>query len=92
MLKAYLPAEKIFYWRDKSSREIDFVMKRKNDQVDIFECKINPDAFSPSAFMIFRNIYPRGRNFCISPYIKEKYSSRRNDLRIEFIGNIKGYL
>lgn len=92
MLKAYLPGEKIFYWRDKSSREIDFVVKRKNDQVDIFECKINPDAFSVYPVSIFRTAYPQGRNLCISPYIREKYSSRRKDFVIEFIGSITQYI
>jgi predicted AAA+ superfamily ATPase len=88
MFKAYMPGKKIFYWRDKSSREIDFVVKGKNDQIDIFECKINPDAFSLQSLNVFRNIYPKGRNFCICPFIKEKYSSRRNKYTIEFIGSI----
>jgi uncharacterized protein len=89
MLKAYLPGERIFYWRDKSSREIDFVTKAKADHVNIFECKINPDAFSGSHFASFREIYPKGRNFCICPYLKENYSARRNNHVIEFISSIK---
>jgi len=91
MLRTYLPDNQLFYWRDKSSREIDFVVKKNNDQVDIFECKINPDAFTSSPLIVFRNLYPKGRNFCFSPFIKEKYSSRRNDQTIEFIGNIRQY-
>jgi len=91
MLRTYLPGNQIFYWRDKSSREIDFVVKRQNNQVDVFECKINPEVFSTYPVSIFRSAYPQGRNLCISPYIREKYSSRRNNLTIEFIGNIRQY-
>jgi hypothetical protein len=91
MLRTYLSGNQIYYWRDKSSREIDFVVKRQNNRVDVFECKINPEAFSTYPVSIFRSAYPKGRNLCISPYIREKYSSRHNNLTIEFIGNIMQY-
>jgi predicted AAA+ superfamily ATPase len=54
----YLPANRLFYWRDKSDREIDFVIKRKGSSVDIIECKINPDHLSPKAIAVFRELYP----------------------------------
>ena len=92
MLRTFLPGDQLFYWRDKSSREIDFVVKRQNNRADVFECKINPEAFSVFPVSLFRSIYPQGRNLCISPYIREKYSSRRNNLTIEFIGNIRQYI
>ena len=92
MLRTYLPGNQLFYWRDKSSREIDFVIKRQNNQVDIIECKINPEAFSIYPVSEFRSAYPQGRNLCISPNLREKYSLRRNDHTIEFIGNIRHYI
>ena len=35
--------EDIFYWQDKSRREVDFVVRHTRDRVDAIECKINPD-------------------------------------------------
>lgn len=92
MIRACIPYPHIFYWRDKSNREIDFVIKRSTDAVDIIECKINPDHFSDYPVRVFREFYPQGNNFCISPYVKVKYSHKRKDLQINYIGDIEQYL
>lgn len=92
LLSAHLPGEQVYYWRDKSNREIDFVLKTNNKSIDIFECKINPDNYSVYPASVFRSYYPSGRNFCISPFIKEKYTVRIKDLKIEFIGTVRDYL
>jgi predicted AAA+ superfamily ATPase len=89
MLRTHYPSEKIHYWRDKSGREIDFVIPRKDLKVDIYECKVNPDHFSAYPVSLFRNIYPDGRNFCICPFIKENYSFTINELKVEFINEVK---
>ncbi len=67
----------IFYWRDKSRREIDFVVRKGNGRVDIFECKINPDKLNPASIQEFRKWYPHGENFIISPFVKQSYKIRR---------------
>lgn len=74
----------LFFWRDKSGREIDFVIKKDRNNVDAFECKINPANFSLKSLKMFREIYPHGRNFCISPNINESYRIRKENLSIEF--------
>lgn len=74
----------LFYWRDKSGREIDFIIKRNDDKVDAIECKINPDNFNTKSLAAFRKIYPQGTNYCISPFIKDSYKIRKNDLIINF--------
>lgn len=81
----------LYYWRDKSQREIDFIIKRSENTVDTVECKINPDGFSPRSLKIFRELYPKGRNYLISPNIIESYQIRYGDHLVEFIGQIEGF-
>jgi predicted AAA+ superfamily ATPase len=66
-LLATNPYNMVCYWRDKSGNEIDFVIQRDRENVDIFECKWNIDEFSPKPVKIFRSIYPKGSNYLISP-------------------------
>lgn len=70
----------IFYWQDKSRREVDFVIRRARDCVDIMECKINPDKFDVKPVEVFRSLYPKGDNYIISPSVKKSYKVRRGDL------------
>ncbi len=74
----------VFYWRDKSKREIDFIVKGPAGTVNAYECKINPDSFSPKNLQEFRKIYPKGKNFVVSPAIKEPFLKRFADLVVEF--------
>ena len=67
----------IFYWQDKSHREIDFVVRKGSGRVDTFECKINPDKLNPASIQEFRKWYPNGENFIISPFVKQSYKIRR---------------
>jgi predicted AAA+ superfamily ATPase len=60
------------FWRDKSGREIDFVIHRDR-QVDAIECKINPDRFDPEPLRKFREAYPDGRNFVVCPGVEEAF-------------------
>ncbi|MBD3239823.1 MAG: DUF4143 domain-containing protein, partial [Chitinivibrionales bacterium] len=71
----------LFYWRDKSYREIDFVIARGCDTVDAVECKINPDSVNPVPFTVFRSAYPNGENYVVSPSVKEPYSRTVGGLR-----------
>lgn len=66
------PCPKIHFWRDKQQREVDFVLPRGRDSVDALECKWNPDAFEPRGLQAFRENYPRGRNYLISPGIRQR--------------------
>ena len=84
ILRANIHENEIHYWRDKSGREIDFIVTKKINHIDAIECKINPKNFSIKNLSVFRKIYPNGRNFCLCPYIKENYKLRYDDLIIEF--------
>ncbi len=79
----------LHYWRDKSGREIDFVIEGSRKRVDAVECKINPDDFKPSNLAVFRSLYPEGRNFVLSPNVRTLYRRRYRELEVSFI-SIKG--
>lgn len=75
----------LFYWRDKSGREVDFVIKRARQQSDVIECKINPDYFDPAHLTVFRSLYPEGKNYVLSPNIKSPYQRRYGKLKVDFV-------
>ena len=70
----------IHYWRDKSQREIDFIIRRDSVNLDIYECKISPDGFRGVAVEVFRSQYPHGNNYIVSPLVKQAYRIRRNNI------------
>jgi len=72
--------EDIFYWQDKSQREVDFVVRRGRDQVDVIECRINPDKVVVKPVEVFRGLYPEGDNYIVSPGVKNPYRIRRGKL------------
>lgn len=43
---------------------------------DAMECKINPDKLDAKPFEVFRELYPDGDNYLISPAVKEPYKVR----------------
>lgn len=79
VLRAATDGRGIAYWRDKSGREVDFVLARRRD-VDAIECKIQPGRFDPSNLETFRRYYPRGRNFVVSPGVADPYDMRAGAL------------
>jgi len=85
-LRFHFRDETIFYWQDKSQREIDFVIRGERDQVDIVECKINPDKLNTAPIQAFRNLYPKGENMIVSPMVKKPYKVRRSDLVFNLCG------
>lgn len=66
-LAASNPEGSVQYWRDKAGRELDFVLARGRDSVDVYECKWSPSEFSPDALKVFRAAYPNGDNYLICP-------------------------
>lgn len=84
LLRAEIPDPMLFYWQDKSGREIDFVVKRFDGSVDLIECKINPDQFNPETLKLFRQNNPAGRNYCLSPNATLWYSGIKDGLAVQF--------
>ena len=69
--------ERVFYWRDKLHREVDFVIRRARDRVDLVECKVNPDHVEATAIRAFRALHPEGNDYVVSPGVKQPYRIRR---------------
>jgi predicted AAA+ superfamily ATPase len=72
-LHAQFPDREVRFWRDKSFREIDFILPAGRGTCDAIECKWNPDHFSPDHLHEFRRLYPKGRNLVASPGIGHAY-------------------
>jgi predicted AAA+ superfamily ATPase len=83
-LRSRLLDGSLHYWRDKSGREIDFVVVRGKGVVDTFECKINPEAIEGKNLRVFRKMYPQGGNYVVSPAVKKPYSRRIGEQVVVF--------
>jgi predicted AAA+ superfamily ATPase len=82
-LQARFPDTPIRYWRDKTGREVDFVLARRRDEVDAIECKWNPGAFDSSALKLFSSYYPKGRNYLVTPSGDPAYRKRYGKLEVQ---------
>ena len=80
-----IPVPTIQYWRDKQQREVDFVVPRGRGAVDAIECKWNASAFEPRGLAAFRENYPTGRNFVVSPQVTARYPRRIDNLNVTFL-------
>jgi hypothetical protein len=85
-LQAAWPDEPLRYWRDKAGREVDFVRPRARDTVDAYECKWAPDAFDADALKVFREAYPKGKNYLLSPISGPAYVKRARGLELTVCG------
>jgi hypothetical protein len=81
-LQAHFPDESVRYWRDKAGREVDFVRARGRDDVDVIECKWSRDVFDVAALKVFRNAYPKGRNYLVTPSVQTTYNKRHGNLDV----------
>jgi hypothetical protein len=84
-LRFHYRDEDIYYWQDKSNREIDFVIRRGRDRVDVVECKINPDRLDAAPVAAFRALYPAGDNYVVSPAAKTSTPFRRGKLAFKAV-------
>jgi len=76
---------KIHFWRDKQQREVDFIVPRGRDAADAVECKWNPEAFDTRGLAAFRERYPKGKNYVVSPLNGPAYERVQDGLRISFV-------
>ncbi|MCC6898099.1 MAG: ATP-binding protein [Polyangiaceae bacterium] len=72
----------VHFWRDKSGREVDFVLPRGRGAADAIECKWSAKAFSPKALAAFRALHPKGRNFLVVPGPKQPWVQRHGELSV----------
>jgi predicted AAA+ superfamily ATPase len=76
------PGEPVRYWRDKAGREVDFVRPRGRETVDAFECKWGAGSFEPDALKVFRQHYPKGRNYLLIPSATTPYAKSAGGLKL----------
>ena len=81
-LQAHFPDTPVQYWRDKDGREMDFVLAHRRDAVDAIECKWNPGAFDSSSLKVFRGIYPKGRNYLVTPSGETTYTKVYGGIKV----------
>lgn len=79
-LRARFDDRQVHYWRDKSGREVDFVIDRGERTVDTVEAKISVDRFETKNLHAFREIYPAGNNYLVVPYADRPYRVRRKEI------------
>jgi len=78
-------APKINFWRDKQQREVDFVVPHGRNVVDAIECKWNPEAFETRGLAVFREQYPKGKNYVVSPLNGPSYERVQGGLKISIV-------
>lgn len=77
---------RICYWRDKQQREVDFILPRGRDAADAIECKWQSNEFAPRGLLAFRESYPKGRNFVVTPGPSmTPYERTIGGLRVKFL-------
>ena len=76
---------KIHFWRDKQQREVDFVVPCGRDAVAAIECKWRPEAFETRGLAAFREQYPNGKNFVVSPLSGPAYERVQDGLKISIV-------
>jgi len=84
-LQSCAPAFDIYYWRDTSGREIDFIIRRTRSALDVLECKWDPRRFEPDALKAFRARYPAGKNYLICPDAGPGYKKSISGLDIDIV-------
>jgi predicted AAA+ superfamily ATPase len=85
-LQSIESVHEIRFWRDKSQREVDFVLPRARDTCDAIECKWSSESFRPASLAAFRAAYPKGRNFVVSPRRAAPVTRGENGIEVTHIG------
>lgn len=86
-IQGRLQTRKINYWRDKKGHEIDFVLTNtRHLQCPVaIESKWSISEFDPKNTRVFRNYYPEGKNFVVSPGITASFEKSYGDILIAFV-------
>ena len=81
----------IRYWRDKAGHEVDFVIVRNRDEVDVIECKWDASQFDSTGLAVFRSYYPNGSNYVVGPLSTDGYVKAYGSLKV-YVCNPRGWL
>lgn len=84
-LKARLTDAEVRYWRDKSGREIDFVVVRRGKPPITIEAKSSADAFDGTSLNAFRAAYPEGEDFVVALDVVRPYRRTVRGRPVRFV-------
>lgn len=90
-LETHVRDSQVQYWRWADDRKVDFIVPGTEDGVDAIECEWDPDVFNPAGLKLFRNWYPEGNNYIISPISMPGYEKHIAGLDVH-ICNPAGWL
>lgn len=85
-LQSLPDAPRIHYWRDKSKREVDFVLPFDRDRVDAIEVKWSVAALEPRGLRAFRDSYPGGRNWLVTAQTLPAHTREVSGLEVTCVG------
>lgn len=77
---------RIHYWRDKSKREVDFVLPFDRDRIDAIEVKWNVNAFEVRNLGAFRKKYGHGRNWLVTGQTIPPFSRQIGGFEVICVG------
>lgn len=76
---------RVHFWRDKTGREVDFVIPVPGGTAWAIEAKWSPDSFEPGHLAAFRKLYPLGRNLVVTAQRVPVHTKRFGDLEVSFV-------
>jgi uncharacterized protein len=80
-----LQTRNIFYYRDKSGHEVDFIL-RKGDKIIAIECKWSAENADLKNLKHFRKHYPEGENFIVCKDVDKSYKRTNEGLPVHYVG------
>lgn len=86
LLGAHLPRQPIHFWRDKQSREIDFVLPQSDGSMATIECKWAKKETATRNLDAFRSAYPKGKNLIVTAGKGDAFDSKQGDHTIRVCG------
>ena len=79
-LRLRFPEDRILYWRDKSRREVDFVIQHGTCGVDLVACETDPYDLDPGPAELFRSRYASGANYIVTSAVHAPYRIRHGSM------------
>lgn len=85
-LQGQLQTKEIRYWRDKQDHELDFILSpTRNANPVVIECKWKSASFDPTNLKRFRQYYPGGDNFVVTPDVKMTFNRQYGEINVSFV-------
>lgn len=84
-LYAQLQSREVYYWRDKRSHEVDFIISKRGRGIFAIECKWTADNFDPTNLQAFWRQYPRAKMFVVASDVERAYARKYGGMTVSFV-------